>query len=74
MTTVLLLKKTEQNMNLVLNAIEEAKKKEKGTAELQLHSGQGFQCTSYGYLKLTQTYGVSPSMSRRGISYDNALA
>ena len=38
---------TEQNINLVLSTIREAKKKEKVTAELQLHSDQGFQYTSY---------------------------
>jgi len=65
---------TEQNINLVLSTIREAKKKEKVTAELQLHSDQGFQYTSHGYFKLTQSYGITPSMSRRGDPYDNALA
>ena len=65
---------TEQNVNLVLSTIRDAKKKEKVTAELQLHSDQGFQYTSQGYFKLTQSYGITPSMSRRGNPYDNALA
>lgn len=65
---------TEQNINLVLSTIREAKKKEKITAELQLHSDQGFQYTSTAYFKLTQSYGITPSMSRRGNPYDNALA
>ena len=65
---------TEQNVNLVLSTISEAKKKEKVTAELQLHSDQGFQYTSHGYFKLTQEYNIMPSMSRRGNPYDNALA
>ena len=65
---------TEQNINLVLSTITEAKKKEKVTAELQLHSDQGFQYTSKAYFKLTQSYGITPSMSRRGNPYDNALA
>ena len=65
---------TEQNINLVLSTIREAKKKEKVTAELQLHSDQGFQYTSTAYFKLTQSYGIMPSMSRRGNPYDNALA
>ena len=65
---------TEQNVNLVLNTIKAAIKKEKVTAELQLHSDQGFQYTSLGYFKLTQSYGITPSMSRRGNPYDNALA
>ena len=65
---------TEQNVNLVLSTIKAAKQKEKVTAELQLHSDQGFQYTSQAYFKLTQSYGIIPSMSRRGNPYDNALA
>ena len=65
---------TEQNINLVLSTIRAAKRKEKVTAELQLHSDQGFQYTSQAYFKLTQSYGITPSMSRRGNPYDNALA
>ena len=52
---------TKQNVNLVMSTIHAAKRKEKVTVELQLHSDQGFQYTSDKYLKLTQ-------------SYDNALA
>ena len=65
---------TEQNVNLVLSTLKAAKRKEKVTAELQLHSDQGFQYASHGYFKLTKSYGISPSMSRRGNPYDNALA
>ena len=65
---------TEQNINLVLSTIRAAKRKEKVTAELQLHSDQGFQYTSHAYFKLTQSYNITPSMSRRGNPYDNALA
>ena len=65
---------TEQTVNLVLSTIKEAKKKEKVTTELQLHSDQGFQYTSQAYYRLTQSYGIIPSMSRRGNPYDNALA
>ena len=65
---------TTQNVALVLNTIKAAMKKEKVTAELQLHSDQGFQYTSNGYFKLTQSYGITPSMSRRGNPYDNSLA
>lgn len=65
---------TEQNVNLVLSTIRAAKKKEKVTAELQLHSDQGFQYTSHSYFKLTQSYCITPSMSRKGNPYDNALA
>lgn len=67
---------TQQTVNLVLDTIRLAMKKEKKkiAAELQLHSDQGFQYTSQGYFKLTQAYGITPSMSRRGNPYDNALA
>ena len=65
---------TEQNINLVLSTIREAKKKDKVTAALQLHSVQGFQYTSHQYFKLTKSYNITPSMSRKGNPYDNALA
>jgi putative transposase len=65
---------TEQTINLVLQTIREAKAKETVTAELNLHSDQGFQYTSYAYFSLTQKYGITPSMSRRGNCYDNAMA
>ena len=65
---------TQQTINLVLNTIRAAKRKEKVTEELQLHSDQGFQYTSLAYFNLTQSYGITQSMSRRGNPYDNALA
>ena len=66
----------EQTVNLVLDTIRLAMRKEKKrvAAELQLHSDQGFQYTSQAYFKLTQKYGITPSMSRRGNCYDNAMA
>lgn len=63
-----------QTVRLVLDTIKAAKKKEKVTEELQLHSDQGFQYTSSAYFNLTQSYGITPSMSRRGNCYDNAMA
>jgi len=65
---------TEQSVNLVLNTIKDATHKESVAAELQLHSDQGFQYTSHGYFNLTKEYGITPSMSRRGNCYDNAMA
>jgi len=65
---------TEQTVNLVLKTINLAMHKEKVTAKLQLHSDQGFQYTSHGYFNLTKEYGITPSMSRRGNCYDNAMA
>ncbi|MFR1103337.1 MAG: DDE-type integrase/transposase/recombinase [Acutalibacteraceae bacterium] len=51
---------TEQNVNLVLSTIKAAKRKEKVTTELQLHSDQGFQYTSNQYYRLTKSYGITP--------------
>jgi putative transposase len=65
---------TEQTANLVLNTIKSAVRKEAVAAELQLHSDQGFQYTTQAYFTLTQEYGITPSMSRRGNCYDNAMA
>ena len=65
---------TEQTVNLVLNTIKKAKENEAVTADLHLHSDQGFQYTSHGYFNLTKEYGITPSMSRRGNCLDNAPA
>ena len=67
---------TEQTVNLVLDTIRLAMKqeKEKVAVELQLHSDQGARYASQAYFELTQTYGITPSMSRRGTPYDNAMA
>ena len=67
---------TQQTVNLVLDTIRLAMKQQKKAvaAELQLHSDQGFQYTSRAYFNLTQAYGITPSMSRKGNPYDNAMA
>ena len=67
---------SQQTVNLVLDTIRLAMKREKMkiAEELQLHSDQGFQYTSHAYFKLTQSYGITPSMSRKGNPYDNAMA
>lgn len=65
---------TEQSVDLVLDTIRKAKQNEAVTAELHLHSDQGFQYTSHGYFNLTKDYGITPSMSRRGNCLDNAPA
>ncbi|MBQ7783293.1 MAG: DDE-type integrase/transposase/recombinase [Oscillospiraceae bacterium] len=65
---------TTQNVQLVLETIKTTKRKEKVTGDLQLYSDQGFQYTSQAYFKLTQSYRIKPSMSRRGNPYDNAMA
>ena len=64
---------SRQTVNLVLDTAMKQEEK-RVAAELQLHSDQGFQYTSHAYFKLTQSYGITPSMSRRGNPYDNAMA
>ena len=63
---------TENNNNLVYETGKAAKREV--TAELQLHSDQGFQYTSEGYFKLTKSYHITPSMSSPGTPLDNACA
>lgn len=67
---------SQQTVNQVLHTIRLTirKEKKKVAAELPLHSDQGFQYTSQAYLNLTQAYGITPSMSRRGNPYDNTMA
>ncbi len=69
-------RKWQQIVNLVLDTIQLAMKLQKKAvdAELQLHSGQGFQYTSQAYFQLTKQYGIAPSTSRKGEPYDNAMA
>ncbi len=65
---------TRQSIKLVLDTVRLALEKEEVTAELQLHSDQGFQYASQSYFALTTQYGITPSMSRRANPYDNAMA
>ena len=67
---------TRQTVALVPDTVRLAVQKEKKrvAAELQLHSDQGGQYTSQEYFDLTKRYGITPSMSRRGNCYDNAMA
>ena len=62
-----------QSLQLVLNTLRIAKQKERVTDGILLHSDQGFQYTSHAYFTLLKEYKISPSMSRRGNCYDNAV-
>ena len=64
----------DMTSSLVTDTIREALQTEKVTGGLALHSDQGSQYTSQAYFKLTQSYGITPSMSRKGNPYDNAMA
>ncbi len=61
------------SMELVIRTLKLAKQKEVVTDGLVLHSDQGYQYTSQSYLALTQEYNITPSMSRRGNCWDNAV-
>lgn len=63
---------TNPNVNLVLETVRAAKSLV--AVPLTLHSDQGFQYTSPQYNKLTNSLGITQSMSRRGNPIDNALA
>lgn len=65
------LDKLAQMRYVLLDTIKEAMKKgHRGITAPQYH---GFQYISHAYFRLTQSYGFSPSMSKRGNPYDNAL-
>ena len=60
------------NEKVIRNLIYREKKR---VAEnLQLHSDQDFQYTTQAYFKLTQKHNITPSISRKGNCYDNAMA
>ena len=63
---------TAQDNALVYRTMKKARKEV--SDGLVLHSDQGFQYTSHGYLNLTKQYGILPSMSRAGNPLDNAPA
>lgn len=63
---------TTQDNARVFRTIKKAKNM--AANGLILHSDQGFQYTSHGYLNLTKQYGILPSMSRPGTPLDNAPA
>lgn len=65
--------RTNRMVNHVLDTIRAAREKEEVTAELHLHSDQGFQYTAQAYFELTKEYGIIPSMSGRGNYYDKAM-
>lgn len=57
---------------LVVDTLKDALKKEMVTDGLILHSDQGQQYSSHAYYVLTQGYGITQSMSRKGNCLDNA--
>ena len=67
---------TQQTVNLVLDTIRLAMRREKRGSPQSCSSTatRGFSIPSQAYFNLTKEYGITPSMSRRGNPYDNAMA
>jgi len=63
----------QNSLELVLKTMKLAMQKEMVTHGLLLHSDQGFQYTSQSYFALLQEFNITPSMSRRGNCWDNAV-
>lgn len=61
------------SLELVVKTLKLAKQKEVVTDGLILHSDQGYQYSSHSYFVLTKEYNITPSMSRRGNCWDNAV-
>jgi transposase InsO family protein len=60
-------------ISLVLNTLRKASRSIQRNGDLLLHSDQGFQYASKGYHVLAQELSITPSMSRRGNCWDNAV-
>ena len=65
---------TKYYLHRGLFVLSAQKEKKRVAVEMQLHSDQGFQYTSQAYFKLTQSFGITPSMSSKGNPYNNAMA
>jgi len=64
-----------QNTLLIINALKSAVlRTKKSDTKVILHSDQGSQYSSYGYIIFLKHHNIVPSMSRRGNCYDNAVA
>ena len=61
------------SLELVMKTLKKAKQKEVVTDGLILHSDQGHQYSSHSYFVLTKEYKITPSMSRCGNCWDNAV-
>ncbi|MBB6503048.1 putative transposase [Pedobacter cryoconitis] len=57
----------------VMNMLKKALPQAKGSAQLILHSDQGWQYQMEKYQQLLKTHGITQSMSRKGNCLDNAI-
>ncbi|MEK0337875.1 MAG: IS3 family transposase [Nitrosopumilus sp.] len=60
------------DMNLVIDTIENMKKKRSSFEDIMIHSDQGFHYTNPIYIKLVKNMNMIQSMSRKGNCIDNA--
>ena len=57
---------------IILRALENAMRKVGTNAEITFHSDRGSQYASEAYKNVLKNREITPSMSRKGNSYDNA--
>ena len=62
------------NKDLVLNALLSAVWRRRPTSEVIIHSDQGSQFGSHDWRDFLRDHKLTPSMSRRGNCFDNAVA
>jgi len=62
------------SQELASAALRDAVGRQRPSAGLIHHSDRGRQYASYAYQTLLKSYGITPSMGRRGNCYDNAYA
>ncbi len=60
-------------VELILDAFNMAKAKRRVTPGLILHSDRGVQYRSWEYQQVLEAQGITPSMSRKGNCWDNAV-
>lgn len=65
---------THMKSELIETALKRALWSRKPPKGLIIHSDQGSQYVSKSYRKLLESWGLKPSMSRRGNCWDNAVA
>jgi len=62
----------KQNTQLIISALEMAVARRQNLNKIILHSDRGIQYASHEYREKLATYGITPSMSRKGDCWDNA--
>lgn len=60
------------DIKLVTDTLNEAIAKRKDVSGVILHSDQRFQCTSYEYIAICESNGITISMARKGTLIDDS--